>query len=118
MTPWFTDQEVGWAGAIVGTSVGMLGGLYGCLCGLLIPKVKARRLIEFVGWTGASIGGVALMFGFIALAKGQPFGVWWIGLNTGIVTAPLFTVFNLWLIPKLYAQAEARKLDAAQIRAS
>lgn len=118
MTPWFTDQELGWAGAIFGTSLGILGGVYGGLCAYLVPRAKGRRLIEFVGWLGASIGGAALMFGFIALAKGQPFGVWWLGINIGIVCTPLFTIFNLWLVPRIYGEAEARRLGAAQIRAS
>jgi multidrug transporter EmrE-like cation transporter len=107
-TPWFEPNLYAW---IPGTLLGVAGGLWGSLSGMLVPRGKGRLLI--VG--GAAVFLVLslglLVAGIVALSKGQPYGIWY-GLGfPGLLGTVLFAIF-LPMSRTLYVQAEQRKIQA------
>ena len=109
--PWFDENLYAW---IPGTLLGCLGGLWGGLVGTLAPRGRARGFV--LGCTWALLLGSAILLGLgvVALASGQPYGVWYgLGLpgllGLVVIGANTFTVY--WA----YRAAEARKLAARDL---
>ena len=115
MTPWWTSQQAGLIGGIAGSVVGVLGGIAGTLAGTLAPRGKARGFVMglFVSMLAAGI--VTLAVGIVAVAIGQPYAVWYplvlLGGIMSIVTASILPGVRM-----RYRQAEARRLEAAELR--
>jgi hypothetical protein len=114
--PWFDENMFGalW-GSIVGGGGGTLGGLWGALIGTLAPRGKGRAWLIGIGWVFVGLGVLSLAFGLYALAAGQPYGIWYGPLLTGV----MFTVVIGCLLPvvyKRYAEAEARRVQAEEFR--
>lgn len=106
--PWFEPNLYAW---IPGTALGVLGGTWGSLCGVLAQSGKARAFV--VGGAAvllaASVGllGVAIY----ALTQGQPYGIWYgLGLP-GVIGTIMFSMF-LPMSRRVYAQAEMRRMQA------
>jgi len=89
-TPWF-DPNLAW---IPGTSLGIIGGLFGAAIGFLMPlsRLKKRLIgmrymklayILILGWSATM-----LLAGIVALILGQPYGIWY-----GLGLAGLIGVF-------------------------
>jgi hypothetical protein len=115
-TPWFDENVFGaWFGAIAGGGGGMLAGLIGAAAGVLAPRGKGRALV-LGGMAALVVLGLAfLALGLVALAAGQPFGIWFGPVLVGVV----FTVVCGSLIPVVrgaYARAEERRLQAEALR--
>lgn len=114
VTPWFNPNLLG---AWIGGGVGVFGGIYGSMVGVLAPRGSAKALVYTVHWTAMLLGAALLCTGVIALAVGQPYGVWYgLGLPGLILTGIL-----LGLTPVLnarYREAEHRKLEAEGFRRS
>jgi multidrug transporter EmrE-like cation transporter len=105
---WF--DEIAWAW-LPGTLLGVFGGLWGSLVGVLAPHGKARPFVLGLGWLFLGVSLVLLAAGLTALASGQPYGVWYglglPGLLGTVVIAPLLLV-----VRKRYEQAgERRRTD-------
>ncbi len=115
-TPWFDPNTFGaWFGAIGGGVGGSLCGLLGAAAGTLAPRGKGRPWI--LGSMAAMIGlGVlSLGFGIVALVKGQPYGIWYPAVLSGLVV----TIVMGSLLPVVrwrYAEAEARRMEAESLR--
>jgi len=109
--PWFNPNTYAW---IPGTLLGVLGGLEGTLVGLFAPKGKQKQLVLGVHFGIMGVCCVLLVVGVVALATGQPYGVWY-GLGfpglLGLVILGSLTP----LIRKRYAEAELRKSMAADL---
>lgn len=118
MDPWFTEQMAGAVGGIGGGAIGVLfGGVGGTLGGMLAPRGACKRLVlgYFIGW--GAIGVALLVTGVVALALSQPYHVYFPFLMMGV----LVTVLSAGLTPvlnKRYREAEERRLDAEQLRAT
>lgn len=101
------------AGGVLGASIGC----FGALVGYLAPRGKARRF-ALGGMLAFGALGVAALIGGAALAfRGAPFMVFWPVLLMGViipgVVGPMFFV-----IRKRYREADARRMEAAALRAS
>src|SRR3974390_230189 len=103
--PWFNPNLYAW---IPGALLGVTGGIEGTLAGLFAPKGKHRTLVmtmhsllllDCVGLLSA---------GIVALATGQPHGIWY-GLGfAGLLGLPIFAPLT-WVIRRQYVHAELRK---------
>ena len=116
--PWFDPNAFGaWYGAIAGGVGGTLVGCFGGLIGYLAPRGQGRRFVLTV-MIGIVVAGLSQIgFGVVALASGQPYGIWYPPLLCG----GIFTVVTGSLIPtvrKRYAEAELRRMEAEAIRQS
>jgi MFS family permease len=109
------DAQAGWIGGIGGSVVGILGGVSGTLAGILAPRGKARRFVMTLFISMIAVGAVVLGVGIVAVIVGQPYAVWYpLVLLGGIMTIVTASIF-----PGLrarYRQAEARRLEAAELR--
>jgi hypothetical protein len=109
--PWFNPNLYAW---IPGTLLGVAGGIEGTLAGLLVPRGKCRTLVIGVHFVILAICCLLLGVGVVALATGQPWGIWYglgvPGLFGLIIFGPL-----TWLVRQGYAQAELRKSMAEDL---
>src|SRR5882672_6925304 len=115
MTPWWNPQQAGWIGGIAGSILGIVGGLAGTLAGILAPRGKARRFIMTTFSCMIALGVVALAAGIVAVILGQPYAVWYplvlLGGIMSIVAGSIMPALRL-----RYRQAEARRLEAEELR--
>ncbi len=115
MTEWWSAQVAGMIGGIGGGGLGSLCGLLGALAGWLAPQGKGKALV--LGGFGLMIliGVASLCVGIVALTLGQPYHVWYplclIGFILSLVPGILLPVIRM-----RYRQAEARRLEAEQLR--
>ncbi len=109
--PWFDANLYAW---IPGTLLGVCGGLWGSLVGVLGPRGKAKGLV--LGSLGLLLAGSAILFvlGMTALLSGQPYGVWYGLLLAG--TIGLIVLGSLTPVAlSAYRQAEERKMRARDL---
>lgn len=115
MTEWWTAQTGTYIGAFGGAALGVFAGLLGACAGMLAPRGRGRAFVLGSMAALASIGAVALIIGLIALIGGQPRHVYsplcLLGGLLAVIIGPLLPVIRL-----RYAQAEQRRLDAADLR--
>lgn len=108
---WFDPEKLAW---LPGTAFGCLGGLLGALAGILAPQGKARRLV-LGAWIAMMVASWCLLaLGLLAMAIGQPRGVWYglflPGLQGSIILPVLYPILR-----KRYREAEARKMEAEDL---
>jgi hypothetical protein len=114
--PWFDENTFGalW-GTIGGGLGGSLGGLWGAAVGMFAPRGKGRAVLVPLGWLFVALGALSLAFGLSALVAGQPYGIWYGPVLTGVC----FVVVIGCLMPVVYhryAEAEARRMQAEEFR--
>ena len=111
MEPWFDANLYAW---IPGTLLGVLGGLWGSLLGVLAPRGKAKAFV--LGSLGlllcASV--ICLVLGIMALVSRQPYGVWYGLLLPGVMGLVVLGSLGPLAI-MAYRQAEARKMQARDL---
>ncbi|HTU90090.1 MAG TPA: hypothetical protein VMF69_08330 [Gemmataceae bacterium] len=110
--PWFEPNRWAW---LPGTLLGVFGGLWGSLAGILAPQGKARSLVLGLGWLFAGVSLILLAMGMIALFIGQPYGVWY-GLGLAGLIGSLVVPPNLAALRRVYRQAEERRMQAEDFR--
>jgi hypothetical protein len=111
INPWFDPNHYAW---IPGAAYGVAAALMGGLVGWLVPRARARKLILrswFVLW---AIAVAMLGTGVVALAGGQPWGVWY-GLVLPGAIGTLVLGANTFVIQKRYREAEERHVAAKDL---
>jgi uncharacterized membrane protein len=111
MQPWFDANHYAW---IPGTVYGLAAAVIGALVGVLAPRGSARKVMVrawFVLWLAAV---VLLVAGLVALATGQPWGVWYALLLPGAVGV-LVVGANSYTVVKTYRLVEERRLAAKDL---
>ncbi|MFG0241189.1 MAG: hypothetical protein ACF8R9_00240 [Phycisphaerales bacterium JB054] len=115
MTEWWTSQDAALIGAIGGSAVGVLGGVFGTVVGLCAPKGIARVPVLGTQLALAVLGVVMLVAAVVALLGSQPYHVWFPLLLGGVLLASLMG--GLYPVVRArYMQAEARRMDAEALR--
>jgi uncharacterized membrane protein HdeD (DUF308 family) len=114
--PWFDENQFGALfGAIGGGGFGTLCGLWGAAAGTLAPRGKGRMFVFGFGWLMIVLGALSLVFGLVALAAGQPWGIWYGPVLMGILMAALIGSM-MPMLRMRYRQAEERKMQAEDFR--
>jgi hypothetical protein len=109
--PWFNAMHYAW---IPGTLLGVLGGLWGSLLGVMAPRGKAKPLV--LGGLCVLLAATAtcLIAGVAALLNHQPYGIWYGLLLPGVIG--LLVLGSLApLAVMAYRQAETRKMQARDL---
>jgi MFS family permease len=115
MTPWWTQQTAGWIGAIAGSANGILGGVIGTVAGIYGQRGKGKRLVYALVAVALVGGAASLAVGLFALMTGQPYMVWYPLVLIGGMDTLLFSVLTP-VIRRVYRQAEARRMEAEELR--
>jgi hypothetical protein len=111
MQPWFDVTHYAW---IPGAAYGVAAGLMGGLVGWLAPRGRARSFIVRAWFALWAVALLLLAAGFVALAKGQPWGVWYALLLPGAV-GTLVVGANAPVVLRAYQKVEERRLAAKDL---
>ncbi|HVO86995.1 MAG TPA: hypothetical protein VMV45_00515 [Casimicrobiaceae bacterium] len=99
---------------IPGVVIGIAGAALGLLAGSLAPRGKAKWLVIgfHIGIIIVSLGLLAL--GVLALAEGQPYGVWYgLGLPGLIGVAVFGSLYGV--VQRRYREAEEKRMSARDL---
>ena len=109
--PWFDPSLYAW---IPGTAYGLVAGLMGGLVAWLVPRGKARNFVLRAWFMVWALALALLIMGFVALAAGQPWGIWYGLLLPGAIGI-LVVGANSLVILKRYREVEERRLAAKDL---
>jgi hypothetical protein len=104
---WWSEQDAGWLGGLVGGSVGILGAIFGVTAGL----GRARSTILALALILVGAGLVLLAVGLIAVATGQPYHVYFLFFVIGGVLTFVMG-FNYPMLRRRYDQIEFQCMQA------
>ena len=110
---WFDQQSAGTIGGILGTTIGIYGGLVGCLANYCITRNK-KKLLYTLFITGFSAGVVLALVGLAALLTKQPYHVWYVFLLPGVIVTILFPAM-IPVIRNRFTQNELRQMFAKDL---
>ena len=116
MNPWWTDQQAGLIGGLGGSAIGMVGAMVGSLS-FLIVRGKAKTFMVGTFVTMVVIGAALLAAGATALVLKQPYHVWFPLVLGGVITSCVFGGMLPGILGR-YRNAEARRMEAEQLRRS
>ena len=103
--PWWSDRAAGLYGGVAGAVIGLLGGLIG----VLTSMGKARALVIGLVRGQIVLGVISLIFGLVAIFKGQPYAVWEPALLGGILLTALYGGLIRTIEPR-YRDIELQKM--------
>ncbi len=109
--PWFDPIEYAW---IPGTALGLVAGLMAGLVVWLVPRGRAKNIIVPAWFTFWGVAVALFIAGLVALAQGQPWGVWYGLLLPGVI-GTLVIGANSVVILKRYREVEERRLAARDL---
>lgn len=109
--PWFDPIRYAW---IPGTVYGLTSGLMGGLAGWLVVRGRARNFVLRTWFTLWAASVALLIAGLVALAGGQPWGVWF-GLVLPGAVCTVVLGSNSLVILKRYREVEERRLAAKDL---
>jgi hypothetical protein len=115
MNDWWTTQDAALIGAIGGSLVGVIGGLFGSAVGICAPRGIARGPVLGTHAVLIVLGGVVLLGGVTALLAGQPFHVFFPLLLCGFILTSVFGAL-LPVVRQRYSQSEERRMEAENLR--
>lgn len=108
MEPWFDANAWAW---LPGTLLGIVGGTWGTLAGVLAPRGKGRSLLLTMNGVFLVAGVLLCGAGLYGLSSGQPFGVWYALLLPGFLTLAVFGPLG-WVLRRAYRLHEERRMQA------
>jgi hypothetical protein len=111
MQPWFDPNHYAW---VPGTVYGVVAGVLGGLVGVQAPRGRARSFILRAWLALWGVAVVLLVAGFVALAQGQPWGIWYGLLLPGAI-GTLVVGANSYVVRKTYQQVEERRVAAKDL---
>ncbi len=115
MNDWWTNQDAALIGAIGGSAIGILGGLFGSIVGVCAPKGIARGPVLGGQLAMAVLGVVLLIAGIVAVVQQQSAHVWLpLMLGGGLLAGIMGGLYPV--VRMRYTQAEARRMDAEALR--
>jgi len=106
--PWFDPNLYAW---IPGAAYGLGAALMAGLVGWLVPRGRARNFIVRAWFALWAVAVALLIAGFVAMAQGQPWGVWYSLLLPGVI-GTLVVGANSMVIQKKYREVEERRVAA------
>lgn len=107
---WWTEQQSGWIGGLLGSGFGITAGLIGLLAGAGRAINLARR-----GLVLLLVGGlICLAIGVVAVVSRQPWHVYYPMLLTGAIVAIVSTTTRLAILHTI-RQRELAKMQSADI---
>jgi hypothetical protein len=86
----------------------------GGIVGWLVPRGRSRNFILRAWFTVWVVAIVLLVVGIVALASGQPWGIWFGLLLHGVIGTPVVGA-NSIVILKRYREVEERRLEAKDL---
>ena len=111
---WWDKRKGGILERIIGSVVGIFGGLIGCLVGIFAPRGKGRKWIFGLVIFGIVTGFALLMIGVVALCLAQPRHVWYPFVICGGVMS-FGSAGVLLIIRRAYALVERRRMEALDL---
>ena len=105
-------------GAIIGSSVGLFGGIIGCwgaCIGAFAPKGKHRAQVIGAGYLFTAVGVLILAGGVVMLTQGAVSALWLGTMLAGFTIAGLTAMLTV-VAKRRYAQSEERILSAESLR--
>ena len=115
MIDWTNPNTIG---AILGSSVGLFGGIigvWGACLGTFAPKGLHRGPILFTGYLFAAIGIAIAITGIVLLLNDAVLGLWFSMLLAGVNISILMLILTR-VAKNRYAQAEERLMSAESLR--
>ena len=104
---WWDPREGAWIGALGGSALGLLGGLVG----LLVHLRTARQATFAALYALIACGAVALAGGIVALARAQPYEVYYPLLLLGLLGV-IIPAASLPAIRRQHRDIELRRMQA------
>jgi hypothetical protein len=115
MSPWWSDQSAGLWGGIAGSAIGIMGGIFGTLAGVYAPRGKCKTLVYSIMTFMLAAGVATFIAAWAAISMHQPYGVWYPLMLCGSLVTILFGM-AVPIVRYRYRQADARKLEAEELR--
>jgi hypothetical protein len=105
--PWWSGWKAGMVGGIAGSVIGIFGGIIGTMCSL----GRGRRFVLACMKILIALGALSLIAGLVALAKSQPYAVYYPLLLCGGILV-LLLGFNYRTVRRRFEEIELRKMDS------
>jgi hypothetical protein len=96
---------------IPGTLLGIFGGLYGSITGMLAPRGRGRVFVKSIGIVLLIFSTGFLITGMVFFSLGKPWEVWYPWLLPGVIGTTLFSVLPKNVM-RQYENAELRRIQA------
>lgn len=109
--PWFDGNVWGW---LPGTLLGVAGGIWGSLLGVLAPRGKGKTLLMGACFLMLAIASVMMAAGLVGWTTGQPWLVWYPLLLPGILTLAVLGPLG-FVARTRYREAELRRMQAQEL---
>ena len=109
--PWYDPNYFGW---IPGAALGVAGGIWGSLAGILGSKGKGTRLIWGCYWVLICLGTGCLVAAIVALIQVQPYGVWYGLLLPGVLAVVVIAPLGI-VVRRGQRLAEQRRMQAQDL---
>lgn len=108
---WFEPHTSNLVGGLLGSFLGVCGGVWGISAGVFARKGKHKKAVLTFAVMLIILGAVSLCTGIAALIARQPYHVWYPFVLIGIVLTAVLTP-NYLNVRKMYTRAELHRMAA------
>lgn len=112
---WFDGTTAGWLGAILGSSIGILGGLFGAVAGTCISQGRCRWLVLGALKSMIGLGLLLLITGGVAFFTGQPYHVWYGFTLCGWILSLITPSFHI-IAQEAYTASELKRMQISDMK--